>query len=156
MLTFKRKTDIKKDLLQLKNSILFNKEYYLDQNRDVTEAGIDPFEHYLNFGFKEGRNPNPYFDSQWYSNEYKLANDENPLLHYLSEGWKQNNKTIGWFDISEYRRIANLNIEVDPLEHFLSIGDVKQLKDFFKPTADWAYNFLKNTKAEAKQKQYYL
>ncbi|WP_137168125.1 rhamnosyltransferase WsaF family glycosyltransferase [Salinimonas lutimaris] len=147
MLTFKRKSDSNKDLLQLKNSILFNKEFYLEQNRDVAQAGIDPFEHYLNFGFKEGRNPNPYFDSKWYSNEYRLANDENPLLHYLSKGWKQNNKTIGWFDISEYRKIANLNIEVDPLEHFLTAGDVKQVKDFFKPTADWAYNFLKSTKA---------
>ena len=37
--------------------ILFDEKYYLQDNDDIREAGIDPFEHYLNHGAIEGRLP---------------------------------------------------------------------------------------------------
>ena len=37
----------------------FNKKWYLEQNPDVAESGMDAYEHYLQFGKNEGRLPAP-------------------------------------------------------------------------------------------------
>ncbi|HUE45364.1 MAG TPA: hypothetical protein VMO81_03840 [Aestuariivirgaceae bacterium] len=44
---------------RLKRSGLFDAEWYLRYNTDVAESGIDPLRHYVQFGAKEGRAPNP-------------------------------------------------------------------------------------------------
>jgi chromosome segregation ATPase len=44
---------------RLKRSGLFDAEWYLRQNADVADSGIDPLRHYIQFGAKEGRAPNP-------------------------------------------------------------------------------------------------
>lgn len=44
---------------QLKRQGDFNAEWYLKQNPDVTKSGMDPFEHYIRHGKKEGRLPSP-------------------------------------------------------------------------------------------------
>ncbi|MBB3061887.1 hypothetical protein [Microbulbifer rhizosphaerae] len=36
---------------------LFDQDYYLKHNEDVGAAGVDPFGHYLNYGWREGRDP---------------------------------------------------------------------------------------------------
>lgn len=36
----------------------FDREFYLQQNPDVARAGVDPYQHYLEYGFNEGRAPN--------------------------------------------------------------------------------------------------
>ncbi|MFO0407933.1 MAG: glycoside hydrolase family 99-like domain-containing protein [Labrys sp. (in: a-proteobacteria)] len=62
----------------------FDADYYLANNPDVAEAKVDPFEHYVHSGYREGRNPSPDFDSRFYVQRYlKGRLDENPLLHYL-------------------------------------------------------------------------
>ena len=43
----------------LKRSGLFDAEWYLRNNPDVASAGMDPLRHYVEFGAKEGRAPNP-------------------------------------------------------------------------------------------------
>jgi glycosyltransferase involved in cell wall biosynthesis len=61
----------------------FDQAYYLETYPDIAKAGIDPFEHYVNFGCKEGRNPSATFNTQFYVNRHlngKLT--ENPLLHW--------------------------------------------------------------------------
>lgn len=70
------------------DSELFDPEYYLSNNPDVKKAGVDPFEHFLNFGGLEGRDPSPGFDSSWYLdiNADVKAAGINPLLHYLQFG----------------------------------------------------------------------
>jgi glycosyltransferase involved in cell wall biosynthesis len=70
------------------DSGLFDPEYYLSNNPDVKKAGVDPFEHFLNFGGSEGRDPSPGFDSSWYLdiNADVKAAGINPLLHYLQFG----------------------------------------------------------------------
>lgn len=61
----------------------FDPEFYLASYPDVAAAGIDPFEHYLHWGYREGRNPSAEFDTSYYLRRY-LDGDvsENPLLHY--------------------------------------------------------------------------
>lgn len=41
----------------IKSSGMFDGDYYLETNPDVKEAGIDPLEHFLMFGWKEDRQP---------------------------------------------------------------------------------------------------
>ena len=76
----------RKDLLL--ESGLFSTEYYLSQYPDVRDAGVDPLDHYLDYGGAEGRNPSPEFDSSWYLNRYPDVKNAqmNPLLHYLRFG----------------------------------------------------------------------
>ena len=46
---------------------------------------MDPIRHYLQFGWKEGRNPSAKFDGNAYLNRkpYLKANNTCPLVHYL-------------------------------------------------------------------------
>jgi len=79
----------------LKNSGMFDEEWYLRFYPDVAASGMDPIDHYLKHGAGEGRDPNPFFSSS----KYLQANTDvwmagvNPLLHYIEYG------------ISEKRRI---------------------------------------------------
>ena len=61
----------------------FDAAFYLENYPDIAAAGIDPFEHYLFWGYKEGRNPSAKFDTRYYQRRYLDGlPDENPLLHY--------------------------------------------------------------------------
>jgi len=75
----------------IKNSNLFDEEYYLKEYPDVKAAKISPLEHYLLYGWKEGRNPSKNFDTKYY---LKVNNDVariniNPLYHYILYGQKE-------------------------------------------------------------------
>ncbi|MFW5886124.1 MAG: glycosyltransferase [Bacteroidota bacterium] len=69
----------------------FDKDFYLNEYQDVKDSGIDPFLHYFNFGWKEGRNPSELFDTKYYLDQNKDVKDAgiNPLLHYLQYGKKE-------------------------------------------------------------------
>jgi hypothetical protein len=89
---FRRKRRIKrlkkKDVVLIRKSELFDGEWYLRINSDVADAGFDPAEHYLAFGFAERRNPSRGFDGAFYleqNQDVSLAGN-NPLLHYLKHG----------------------------------------------------------------------
>jgi glycosyltransferase involved in cell wall biosynthesis len=62
----------------------FDAQYYLQTYQDVAAAGVDPFEHFIFHGYKEGRTPSAEFDTKFYIQRYfKGKTDQNPLLHYL-------------------------------------------------------------------------
>ena len=66
---------------------LFDSDWYLEQNRDVAAAGLNPLVHYLRWGAAEGRDPHPLFDSDWYLDKTEMsAAGLNPLVHYLRWG----------------------------------------------------------------------
>jgi hypothetical protein len=44
----------------------FDAAWYLQRYPDIAEAGVDPFEHYLLWGWREGRNPSASFDTGFY------------------------------------------------------------------------------------------
>lgn len=56
----------KKFLKVIEASQYFDPEWYLNRNPDVRNAGMNPAEHYLLYGWKEGRCPGPEFDSNAY------------------------------------------------------------------------------------------
>jgi glycosyltransferase involved in cell wall biosynthesis len=61
----------------------FDAGFYLSRNPDVRAAGIDPFIHYLYSGYREGRDPSPTFDNNFYTRRYLNGSGVNPLIHYL-------------------------------------------------------------------------
>ena len=66
----------------------FDPKFYLDVNPDVRSADSDPLFHFLVFGWREGRNPNPTFDTNYYlANNADVAKARiNPLSHYVLNG----------------------------------------------------------------------
>ncbi|MCX5867832.1 MAG: glycosyltransferase [Proteobacteria bacterium] len=69
----------------------FRTHYYLEQNPDVSAAGINPLIHFIMWGAREGRDPNPYFDSSFYLESYAdvRESEANPLAHFLAHGRKE-------------------------------------------------------------------
>ncbi|MCG2643805.1 MULTISPECIES: glycoside hydrolase family 99-like domain-containing protein [Bradyrhizobium] len=62
----------------------FDAQYYLSTYPDIRDAGVDPFEHFMSYGFKEGRNPSGEFDVRFYVQRYLGGKfDQNPLAHFL-------------------------------------------------------------------------
>lgn len=104
----------------------FSAEWYLTQNADVAAAGIDPLWHYMQFGWHEGRDPNPYMDSDWYlaQNPDVARAGVNPAEHYWNFGWQEGRdpseifSTTSYLDAHPDVALAGLN----PLEHYLFWG----------------------------------
>ncbi|MER9327581.1 glycosyltransferase [Mesorhizobium sp. M0488] len=72
----------------IRKSGSFDRDWYLSNNPDVVEWRVDPLRHYVVFGAKEGRDPNPQFSS---SNYLRLRPDValaglNPLAHFVAHG----------------------------------------------------------------------
>ena len=67
---------------------LFDAAYYLAAYPDIAAAGVEPFEHFFDHGWNEGRRPNPYFDPLWYAaqNPDVTQGGLNPLFHYAFHG----------------------------------------------------------------------
>ena len=74
----------------------FDASYYLAQNPDVAAAGVDPYRHYLSYGWKEGRDPSLMFSTD----KYLLANPDvaaagiDPMAHYSSFGQSEGRATF--------------------------------------------------------------
>lgn len=62
--------------------------FYLAANPDVAAAGIDAADHYWRMGWREGRDPSPWFHTGFYlaANPDVAAAGINPLWHYLVRG----------------------------------------------------------------------
>ncbi|WP_187272505.1 hypothetical protein [Methylobacterium sp. WL9] len=66
----------------------FDADFYLAHNPDVAASGADPLAHYLEHGWREGREPSMGFNGQRYLalNPDVQAANVNPLVHYLDHG----------------------------------------------------------------------
>ncbi len=71
--------------------LLFDSDWYLQQNADVAKARLDPVQHYLEYGAAEGRNPNALFDTKAYlaANEDVRGSPLNPFLHFVLYGFRE-------------------------------------------------------------------
>jgi hypothetical protein len=78
----------------LRTSSLFDPEWYLSRYPDVAQNGSDPARHYLEFGWREGRNPSAGFSTRGYLKAHPdvAAQKINPLLHYLEYGQVEGRK----------------------------------------------------------------
>lgn len=111
----------------------FDATWYLATYGDVAAAvpaGYDAnsfaYAHYLAFGAREGRDPDPSFST----NGYLAANPDvaqagtNPLLHYALNGWHEGRDPAPAFGTNAYLA-ANPDVaaaRVDPFAHYLQYG----------------------------------
>ncbi|HEB9308149.1 TPA: glycoside hydrolase family 99-like domain-containing protein [Campylobacter coli] len=114
----------------IKESGLFDVDYYFENYPDVKAAGIDPIEHYISCGWKEGRNPNDCFDTFYYLKRYTDVSQSsiNPLVHYILHG-KREDREI--FPI-ECKEDKLENLFVDYREHSPIKSDLKLIA-FYLP-----------------------
>ena len=83
-----RKLWTKRLILQ---SGLFDENYYLAHNPDVTQTGIEPLDHFIRHGGFEARKPHPDFDPEYYLDHNPDVKEAgmNPLVHYLLYGKRE-------------------------------------------------------------------
>ena len=70
---------------------LFDTAAYLTAYPDVRASGVDPLDHFILHGWREGRDPNPMFAVAWYlsKNPDVVEAGINPLLHYVLAGERE-------------------------------------------------------------------
>ncbi|MDP1874858.1 hypothetical protein [Phenylobacterium sp.] len=66
----------------------FDHRFYLAENPDVAESGLDPVAHFLEAGWREGRDPAPWFSVSDYLelNPDVAASAMHPFVHFLQAG----------------------------------------------------------------------
>ncbi len=107
----------------------FDAAYYLLHNPDVAAAGMDPAQHFLTYGWHEGRNPDAVFDTGYYlaQNPDVKAAGIDPLLHFTQFGWTEGRLPSLLFDPARYL-VANPDVaaaRLDPLLHYLTYGQAE-------------------------------
>lgn len=131
----------------IRKSKFFNSNYYLRTNTDVKSVGIDPAEHYLIQGWKEGRNPARDFNTNYYLSAYKDVKDLgiNPLVHYEESGHKELRFTK-MFEIDEEKCFKKADINNIEIEEDLSV-DIKiaiVCHIYYTELVDELINYFKN------------
>lgn len=126
---------------------LFDKAFYLKRNEDVAQAHIDPFEHFMSCGWREGRDPSPNFNLLFYVHKNLDGRlTVNPLTHFIETGRRDKVKTVpaddaedlkfqadvirAGFDAGFYAK-TNLGVgrEQDLVMHFLNTVRLGHLRD---------------------------
>ena len=113
-------------------TVLFDAQWYLEQNPDVAAAGFDPLEHYLKWGAHENRDPNPLFHASWYlaKNADVAGSGLSPLEHYYEWGAQEGRDPNPLFSTHWYLEV-NPDIRasgINPLQHYLEYG-AKELRN---------------------------
>jgi len=120
------------DARVVQKSGLFDWPWYIEHNADVVAAGIDPLKHWLSIGWKEGRWPNPHFDTAGYVGRYLSdSNGTNPLLHYIREHTNPELEPNSSFNTRDY---LQQHPEITqggmiPLTHFLAHQEPFEVPD---------------------------
>ena len=105
---------------------LFDATYYLVHNPDVAAAGIDPYQHYMTYGWHEGRNPSALFNTNFYltQNRDVAAAGVNPISHFEASGWREGRDPSMLFSNAAYLA-HNPDVAaagLDPLVHYAVFG----------------------------------
>ncbi|MEE3624779.1 glycosyltransferase [Nitrospirillum sp. BR 11752] len=110
----------------VRQSGLFDLNWYLVANPDVPGLGVDPLRHYLLDG-QTRRSPNPIFDAGYYLATYEDVRQSglNPLVHYLVEGAARGYDPHPLFRTAHYlsRHPEAVASGTMPLAHYLSKGE---------------------------------
>ncbi|GGC67714.1 glycoside hydrolase family 99-like domain-containing protein [Chelatococcus reniformis] len=105
------------------NSGLFDRDFYLRQNRDLRERGLDPGMHYSAIGMREGRRPNLFFEPAWYARKYLSGEGvDQAVVHYLTRGERQGCNPSPFFDAAWYAQQYGIDLDAKcALAHYLSV-----------------------------------
>jgi hypothetical protein len=70
--------------------------FYRAANPDLAGSGLDPIGHYVASGWREGRDPAPWFSTSAYVAAYPevVKAGWNPLHHYLAVGRREGREVV--------------------------------------------------------------
>jgi O-antigen biosynthesis protein len=80
------------EYIRIRNSGLFDPDYYRRTYPDVKGSKQDLIRHYIKAGWREGKNPSEAFNTLFYLRENKDVRHSgmNPLVHYIKYGKAEN------------------------------------------------------------------
>jgi hypothetical protein len=108
--------------------LLFSPNWYRESYDDT--ANVDPWQHYVLSGWREGRSPHPLFDTASYVRQATALTGQDaetlgePLTHYLTHGWKSLLSPHPLFDPARYllQHTDIMAADVDPWQHYIHLG----------------------------------
>jgi glycosyltransferase involved in cell wall biosynthesis len=125
------------NIIAVKESKLFDEEYYLNHSPDIKARNIDPTYHYCTYGWKEDRAISTEIDCDFYSRMFPEFNAQaiDPITNYLTLG-----KPNGIF-----RKIDHyLNCSTDPLILFVLNENIeKESVSFINDLINWYSSYSK-------------
>jgi len=104
---------------------LFLADWYLERHPEAADGlaagGLDALEYYCRQGWRQGDQPNPYFDPAFYlvTNPDVARAGVNPLLHYVLHGDQEGRNPCRYFDVKWYRAQYHVGLKEISLKHFL-------------------------------------
>ena len=111
---------------------LFDATWYLARYPDVARAGVDPWTHWVDHGWREGREACPLFSAGHYLAHNRDVADAGvePLGHWAEHGWREGRDPSALFDTTYYLDAAAggseeggaTGIDREPLGHYLDTG----------------------------------
>ena len=153
---------------RIRQSPLFDADFYAERNPDVVAAGVDLAKHYALSGWKEHRNPSVEFSTRRYlqANPDVAAAGINPLLHYIDRGKAEGRqihyveeeaqieaiRASGLFDADYYfATYPDIQPQIDPVRHYFEHGwhegrnpsaefDTQGYLEAYRDIKDWGEN----------------
>jgi len=118
--------DLKKNAELIRDSGIFDADFYLGQLNDSFLSPSEAILHYLRIGAKNNLQPHPLFDTSFYIETNKDVNFDlyNPLLHFITIGGREGRNPHPLFDaefyINEYIDVRRSTM--NPLAHYIHFG----------------------------------
>ncbi|SDE71669.1 Glycosyltransferase involved in cell wall bisynthesis [Kordiimonas lacus] len=113
------------DMDLIAKSGLFFADWYKTFHTDLWHQNQDPLMHFIRQGARQGRNPNPCFNTRWYMDTYgDVVGDENPLAFYIRKGAQIGHWPAPDFSPEIYFAENDdiMRDKVDALGHYLHFG----------------------------------
>lgn len=118
----------------IKDSELFDEEFYFSNYPDVKLSGIDPITHYLSLGVYEDCNPNNWFITKDYLEKYGDVKESgiNPFVHYILYGFAENRIMVDINDYLEQKYLVSIIMPTFNRRNFISSAINSVLNQSFK------------------------
>jgi len=83
--------------------LAFDNAYYLATYPDVRAANVDPLQHYMTYGWHEGRNPRADFVTSYYLSRWSDIREAgiNPFVHWVLHGIDEERRSIPFLQTLE-------------------------------------------------------
>jgi hypothetical protein len=122
--------DLNNNNMQVSPLESFDVEFYLKMNPDVRDSKINPAQHYFDYGWREGRDPNPEFSTRAYldNNPDVARADVEPLTHYKFQG-KYEGRRVQPLVIKAFKLLSNLDSQEHVVLFPTAVSDLRGSSD---------------------------
>ena len=113
----------------LERSGLIDDDFYREKYPEVESSELTPAQHFCRIGWREGRRPNAYFDTEWYLRTYPdvVRSDTNPIWDYVVT--RETRRPCVYFDPAFYASRYGLPATDGALADFLRHGKRGEWRD---------------------------